>query len=99
MARTPQISRTFKGADVTVMLVNTETAEVTNRTVSIPRLPGEKKLEETVKAALNLPDNEKFVQIVDVAEFERRFAMSEDKFIEVAEEVPLLKKYEKNDKQ
>ena len=79
--RKPMVTRTFKGLELTVMGVDTKTAEVTNKTVVLARvIKDENKLLKAVKDAYET-DTYKVVQIVDRKEVETLYGMTEQDFI------------------
>lgn len=79
--RKPMVTRTFKGMELTVMGVDTKTAEVTNKTVVLARaIKDSNKLLKTVKDSYET-DTYKVVQIVDSKEVETMYGMSEQDFI------------------
>ena len=79
--RKPMVTRTFKGMELTVMGVDTTTAEVTNKTVVLARaIKDSNKLLKAVKDSYET-DTYKVVQIVDSKEVETMYGMSEQDFI------------------
>lgn len=83
--RKPMVTRTFKGMNVTVMGVDVKTAEVENRTVTLARVIKDRtKLLKTVKEAVET-DTYKVADIVDTAEVETCYGMSEQDFIKYAQ--------------
>lgn len=81
MAR-KKITRTIKSTDVTVMCVNTTTAEVFNRSAT---LVGTFKDDAAALKAyvknVTLPVNEKIVCVVDTEQHEQLYGISEADFI------------------
>lgn len=88
MARAPQVTRTIKTTNCTLMCVHTETAEVFNKDVVLPRtfeddnaiLKAAKKVHET--------DTIKVVAVVQSSVTETLYGMSESDFIAHAKPLP-----------
>lgn len=88
MARQPQVTRTIKTTKVTVMCLDIILGEPCNQVVTLPRTyKDEKKLFKLVQEKI---DNEtiKAVHIVDKAEKETLYGMTEDDFIKYATILP-----------
>jgi len=83
-----RITRTIKTAQVTVLCLNTETAEPFNETVNLPGdIKTEDKMMKIVRAKLD-NDTVKAVKIVSVEVIENLYAMDESYFMEHAEQLP-----------
>lgn len=88
MARIPSVTRTIQTTDVTVMCVDVTTAEVSNKTLTLPRtfkdedamLKAAKKAGETATC--------KFVQVVAHKVNEQLYGMTEADFIKYAHPMP-----------
>lgn len=88
MARTPQVTRTITTTQVTIMGVEVNTAEVTNKTFTVPRTyKDDEKLLKAVKAVAET-DAYKVVSIVDKQVQETLYGMTEQEFIEHASVLP-----------
>lgn len=92
MARVSMVTRTISTTVVTVLCVDTQTAEATNATYNISGTypddaKGNKKLLEAVKKAYET-DTNKIVSIVDKQVKEDLYGMTEQKFLETAEILP-----------
>lgn len=76
------VTRTTKFTEVTVMTVNKQTAEVENRTLSLPKtFKKEKALNGAIQEELNKESSDlKFVDIVDKKEVEKLLGMTDDEF-------------------
>lgn len=95
MARTPQVTRTIKTTIVTVLCLDIVNGEPFNERVTLPRTYKDEKamLKEVEKVINN--DTQKAVHIVDFTVEEKLYGMSEQKFIETADELPPRKEYGK----
>lgn len=88
MARIPSVTRTIQTTDITVMCVDVTTAEVSNKTLTLPRtfkdesamLKAAKKVGET--------DTCKIVQVVVHKVNEQLYGMTEADFIKYAHPLP-----------
>ncbi len=79
--RSPYITRTVCSTIVTAMVVDVDSAEVSNQTVTFPRVfKTEKDLEKAVRYAIDT-DKVKFVSIVDVAHDKGVYGISETDFM------------------
>lgn len=90
MARQPQITRTIQTTVAEILCVNTVDETTHNETVILPRLYKDdnhilKAAEKVLNLALSKP-----VHVVKAYIMKKRYGMSEQKFIENAEELPLL---------
>lgn len=97
MARVRKVTRTFSSTKVTVMCVDTESAKVNNYEVTIAgTYKDEKKL---MKAVTKVVETEtlKPVSVVSTEVIETLYGMDEQKFIEMAEVLPLRDKKEDTD--
>ena len=87
MAR-KMITRTIKSTDVTVMCVNTKTAEVFNRRAT---LVGTFKDDAAALKAytknITIPVDEKIVRVVDAEQHEQLYGISEADFIAHAQPI------------
>lgn len=89
MARVPQVTRTIQTTRATVFSVDTETKEVNEREIVLPRTY--KNFDAILKAAKTIigeSKNERFVHVVNAEVVETLYGMSEAKFIEYAEILP-----------
>lgn len=95
MARERMITRTITCTVVTVMQVNTETAEVTNKTYKLSSVfNNDAKLLRAVKK-LYETEEEKIVAIVNKMEMSDLYGMPENEFLTHAQIIP--KKEQKGD--
>lgn len=79
--RKPMVTRTFKGMELTVMGVDTKSAEVSNKTVTLARvIKDASKLLKAVKEVSEV-GTYKVVDIVDSKEVETLYGMTEQDFI------------------
>lgn len=93
MARTPQVTRTIKTTIVTVLCLDIVNGEPFNKQVTLPRTyKDEKAMLKEVEKVINT-DNQKAVHIVNFTVEEKLYGMSEQKFIETADELPPRKVY------
>ena len=93
MARARMVTRTVSKTVVTVLCVDTVTAEPTNATYDISGVypddaKGNKKLMEAIRKSYET-DTFKIVSVVSKEVKEDLYGMSEQKFIETAEILPL----------
>lgn len=88
MARTPSVTRTIQTTDITVMCVDVTTAEVSNKTLTLPRTF--KDEEAMLKAAKKAGESDtcKFVQVVAHKVNEQLYGMTEADFIKYAKPLP-----------
>lgn len=88
MAREPKVTRTIVTTKAVLMCVDTETAEVFNKEVVLPRTyASEEKLLKKAKAVVE-NDTTKVVSVVSKDEVSTLYGMSEQVFIEHAEVLP-----------
>lgn len=79
--RKPMVTRTFKGMELVVMGVDTKTAEVSNKTVTLARvIKDASKLLKAVKEVAEV-GTYKVVDIVHSKEVETLYGMTEQDFI------------------
>lgn len=79
--RSPFITRTVCSTIVTAMVVDVESAEVSNQTVTFPRsFKTEKEMEAATRFAIDT-DKVKFVSIVDVSHDRGVYGISETDFM------------------
>lgn len=79
--RKPMVTRTFKGMELIVMGVDTKSAEVSNKTVTLARvIKDNSKLLKAVKEVAEV-DTYKVVDIVHSKEVETLYGMTEQDFI------------------
>lgn len=95
MARTPQVTRTIKTTNVNVLCLDIVNGEPFNEQVTLSRTYKDEKamLKEVEKLINN--DTQKAVHIVGFTVEEKLYGMSEQKFIETADELPPRKDYGK----
>ena len=91
--REPVVSRTFKGIEVTALILNLETREQSDRLFFIERLPTSAKkadlfIRERIESQLS--EQEKFVTVLKKECKLKRFFMTEPEFISMAKETNLL---------
>lgn len=86
--RKPMVTRTIQTTTVTLMCLDTESAEVENRTVTLPRTYKDEKAILKVAKPLVETDNFKAVTVVDTEVNEVLYGMSEQEFIEHANILP-----------
>lgn len=93
MARTPQVTRTIKTTVVDVLCLDIVNGEPFNEQVTLPRTYKDEKamLKEVEKVINN--DVQKAVHVVGFTVEEKLYGMSEQKFIETADELPPRKVY------
>lgn len=85
--RKPMITRTIKTTKVNVLCLDVNSCEPFNKSVILPRtFKDEKKLFAKVQELVNT-DEVKAVHLVDVAEVETLYGMTEQDFIEHAIEL------------
>lgn len=97
MARARKVTRTISSTKVVVMCVDTETAEVDNYEVEIAGVYSDEK--KLMKAVTNEVETAtlKPVSIVSKEVVETLYGMDEQKFMEMAEVLPLRGKKEEAD--
>ena len=84
MPRLRVISRSIKATEVTCLMCDVESAELFNKTVTIPStFTDTTKLEKAVRSIVSEP-TKKFVDIVKTEEHSSVYAMTEQQFIETA---------------
>lgn len=91
--REPVVSRTFKGIEVTALILNIETREQTETTFFIERVPTPaKKVDSFIRERIEsqLSEQEKFVTVLKKECKLKRFFMTEPEFISLAKETNLL---------
>lgn len=81
MKKEKMVTRTFKLYEVTVLAVDTDTAEVHNETVNVTRLSGKEEKDLKFIQPLLSNENSKAVKIVNVETKEEVYGMSELDFI------------------
>lgn len=87
MARKPMVTRSFEVTRVNVMMCNTESAEVQNKDIEVPRTyKDNEKLLKVVKEIAETK-TDKVVTIVDKTEFTKLYGMSEADFLKNAIEL------------
>lgn len=88
MARAPMVTRTISTTNATLMMVDTESAEVFNKDVILPRTYEDEKA--ILKAAKKVHENEqhKVVAVVSTEVNETLYGMSEAEFIAHAKPLP-----------
>lgn len=91
MAKPSMITRTVVGTKVTVLCLNTETAEPFNDSVIISGKADDKTALKAAKKILDT-DTVSVCKVVDLESVEKRYGMSEQDFIAHAVELPLLPK-------
>lgn len=85
--RKPMVTRTFTTTRVNVMCMDIERGECINKDVELARTyKDDKKLLKAVEEIVNT-DTIKAVHIVDKSEIDKLYGMSEQKFLEFAEEL------------
>lgn len=90
MARKVIVSRTIKATKCSVLCVDTDTQETETKEVIVARTWNDPdKLLKKVKALVDT-DTYKAVQVIGTEIIEKRYGMSEEKFIENSEELPPL---------
>ena len=88
MARIPSVTRTIKATHATLMCVDTETAEVCNKEVILPRTyEGEKDMLKAAKKVAET-DTTKVVAVVAHTVTETLYGMTESDFIKYAKPMP-----------
>lgn len=88
MARVPMVTRTINTTKVVVMCLDTTSNETVEKTVIVPRTyKDEEKLFKVVKPLVT-EETVKPVYIVSTEELEKLYGMTEQKFVETAEELP-----------
>lgn len=94
MARTPQVTRTIKTTVVDVLCLDIVNGEPFNEQVTLPRTYKDEKamLKEVEKVINN--ERQKAVHVVSFTVEEKLYGMSEQKFIETADELPPRKVYD-----
>lgn len=83
MARERMVTRTIETATVTVLCIDTETAEPMNRTVEMPVIKDEAKMLKAIRKA-HETDTFKIVSIVSTEIHKALYGMSEAEFINTA---------------
>lgn len=81
MSRKPYITRTMQSETVTSMVCDTETAEVSNVTVTLGHTFKDPKAREKAVRAKVETENVKFVAVVDVETETGIYGISEDDFL------------------
>lgn len=86
--RVPMVTRTFKTVECKVVAVDKASREVTEITVTVPRIiKDDKKFEIAVETALG--DEMKLVEILSTDIIRRKFGMPEQDFLNNAVEIDL----------
>lgn len=86
--RTPVVSRTFKTTIINGLFVNAETRETFEKEFTLPRpFKTEKDIEKCLKKTNLFAENEKLVTILTFHVEDRKYVMTEDKFIANADVV------------
>lgn len=87
MARQRMVTRTIKTLEVTVLCLDTETAEPSNMTVAVSAtIKGEKAMLNAVRKQVET-DDFKVVKVVKTEEHEALYRMAEEDFIAHAEKI------------
>lgn len=88
MARIPQVTRTIKTTDVTLLCMDIEKCEPFNETITLARTY--KNDDEILKQAKKIVETGtiKVVHVVDKEEIETLYGMTEQEFIKVAKKLP-----------
>lgn len=84
MARKPMVTRTIKATNVTLMVVDTESAEVGNHTLTLPRTYKDNKEIMKMVAPMFEDSTIKPVAVVDAEIVTARYGMLETDFIQYA---------------
>ena len=85
MARERMVTRTITSTEVTIMLVNLDTAEVENKALELSgSFKDFKSIEKAIEKRKVLETNEKLVQILSSEQKEQIYGMPEQKFMELA---------------
>lgn len=84
MARKARITRSISTTKATLMLVNVESAEIHNDTITIAGIADEKSALKYAKKMLE-NDQTKVVSVVSLSTESKLYAMDEDTFIQNAE--------------
>lgn len=88
MARKPMVTRTIKTTKAKVMCLDTLNEELVEREVLVTRtFKDNEKLLKVVKDIIN-EDNIKPVHIANTEEIEKLYGMTEQEFLEKAQELP-----------
>lgn len=87
MARIPKITRTIKTTEVTILCLDTQTAEPSNQTFTLPRTY--KDTDDMLKKAKAMYEtsNYKLVDVVNFAVIEEKYEMDEIDFISKGKKV------------
>ena len=91
--REPVVSRTFKGFEVSALILNLETWEQSERLFFIERLPRTpRKVDLFIRERIEsqLSEQEKFVTVLKKESKLKRYYMTEPEFISHAKEADLL---------
>lgn len=96
MARTPMVTRTIVSTKATILCVDTEAGEVIHKDVTLPRTYKDDKALLKKASAVIETETVKPVQVVYKEEQETLYGMSEEMFIEMAEQLPPRKDYTQN---
>ena len=91
MARQPMVTRTIKVTTANVLCINLISAEPYNDVIVLPRTYKDEKA--MMKYIAKNYDNEerKAVKVVEVIVTEKLYGMTEQKFIDMADEMPARK--------
>lgn len=88
MARKPMVTRTITTTHCKVMCLDTLNNELVERVVVVPRtFKDEEKLLKVVKTIIT-EENIKPIHIAYTEQVEKLYGMTEQKFVETAEELP-----------
>lgn len=99
MARVPQVTRTIQTTVANVMCLNVKTGESFTQEVSLSRtFTDNDVLMKLIRGVVDT-DEVKAVHVVSTEIKEIRYGMSEQRFIELADEIPALPKYERKETQ
>lgn len=82
------VTRTITATEYTCMIVDAESKQVENITVSIPSVESmnSKTLDKEIRKAI--PDGKLFVQAIDSKKVETLYGMTEQEFIRLAKVLP-----------
>lgn len=89
------VTRTIKGNEVSVTVVNKESKEITTELITIGEVKNAKELNKAVSKAIG--DGKVLVSIDGVTEIEKRYGMLESDFIAQATELKANDESEVND--
>lgn len=95
MARQPMVTRTIKTTTANVLCIDTVNAEPYNEMIVLPRTYKDEKAMMKYISKTYDNENRKAVKVVETVVAEKLYGMSEEKFIEYADEMPARTKVEK----